>query len=135
MAIIKINTENLMRGRVSISRKKQEDDSIVVYGILSTHDYIESIHTIETERYLLLGVQVFQEDFGTNDYDIKYSFSADNLVIKDDYVPDEVKVLIEYELYKDEDKEYFHADNFEEAIEIYNELVSSDEGDDEDYGY
>ena len=109
---------------------------IETFGILATHDYIEHIDTIETERYLLSEVDVYQEDFGSNDYNIVYSFKANNLIIKDDYIPDKVKEVIEYELYKDENEEYFHADNFEDGLEKYEEMFNfsndyhDNEGDD-----
>ena len=50
---------------------------------------------------------------------IKYSFIADEIIIKDDYVPDECKVLIEDELFEEEDDQLFHARNFEKGINEY----------------
>lgn len=126
MAVVKINAERFVKGKVSITRKKEygETNAIVIYGVLSTHEYIEQISVIETERYYLGGVDIFQEDFGSNDYNIIYHFRADNLIIKDDYIPDKVKLVIEYYLYKDEEEEYFHADNFEYGLEEYEELFN-----------
>lgn len=136
MAVIKINADRFVKGKVSISRKKDElidgKNAITIYGILVTHDYIEQIDIVETERYYLDGVDVYQEDFGSNDYNIVYYFKADNLAIKEDYIPDEVKYVIEDELYKDENEEFFHADNWEYGLERYNELFNFDinKGDD-----
>lgn len=127
MAQIKINTETFVNGRLSISRASSpteiDEFNIETVGILSTHPYFPEIHTIESERYLLTGVEVVQEDFGSNDYNIKYTFTAENLIVKDDYVPEECKYLIENEMYSDEDDELFHSFNFEEGIDKYNELM------------
>lgn len=138
MAVIKINAEKFVKGKVSITRKKEYDGNsdnnyiIATYGVLSTHDYIEQINIIETERYYLHGIEVYQEDFGSNDYNIIYHFRADSLVIKDDYIPEKVKYVIEHYLYEDEEEEYFHADNFEYGLEMYEELFNFNlKGDDE----
>lgn len=126
MAQIKINTEIFVNGKCSITRVPDpteiDEFNTSVFGILSTHPYFEEIHTIETERYLLTGVEVQQEDFGSNDYNIKYTFTAEDLIVKDDYVPEECKYLIENEMYSDEDNELFHSFNWEEGIDRYNEL-------------
>lgn len=126
MAQIKINTEIFVNGKCSITRVSDptevDEFNTSTVGILSTHPYFEDIHTIETERYLLTGVEVQQEDFGSNDYNIKYTFTAEDLIIKDDYVPEECKYLIENEMYSDEDNELFHSFNWEEGIDRYNEL-------------
>lgn len=122
MAQIKINEKTFINGFCSISRGRDVEkpgSPIVTVGILSTHEYFPKINTIETERYYIVGVDVYQEDFGTNDYLIKYSFIADEIIIKDDYVPDECKVLIEDELFEEEDDELFHARNFEKGINEY----------------
>ena len=126
MAQIKINTEIFVNGKCSITRisdpTEVDEFNTSTVGILSTHPYFDDIHTIETERYLLTGVEVQQEDFGSNDYNIKYTFTAEDLIVKDDYVPEECKYLIENEMYSDEDNELFHSFNWEEGIDRYNEL-------------
>ena len=126
MAQIKINTEIFVNGKCSITRVSDptevDEFNTSTVGILSTHPYFEDIHTIETERYLLTGVEVQQEDFGSNDYNIKYTFTAEDLIVKDEYVPEECKYLIENEMYSDEDNELFHSFNWEEGIDRYNEL-------------
>jgi hypothetical protein len=78
-------------------------------GILSTHRYFEEISQIETRRYVLKGVEVFQEDFGSDDHQIAYSFTAKELIVKgiDEnneslFSYEEIK-KIESELYSDED--------------------------------
>ena len=119
MAIIRINNEDKNRfGKLSFERTiRYADDGnsktgyFLIQGILATHDYIEDIDTIETERYKLTGVSVHTESFGSNEFDILYHFTCDNLIIKDEYLPEEVLVLLEeIEIDKEiEDKQYYHG--------------------------
>ena len=132
MAQIKINKDRFVEGKFTVKQRLVEDEkgngNVVVHGIFSTHDYIEELNTLESERYLLLGVKVFEETFGTNDYEITYEFTAESLTIKDDYVPDKVKAVVEADLYQDEAKEYFHSANWEIAEQIYDDIVNGEEG-------
>ena len=132
MAQIKINKDRFVEGKFTVKQRLVEDEkgngNVVVHGIFSTHDYIEELNTLESERYLLLGVKVFEETFGTNDYEITYEFTAESLTIKDDYVPDKVKAVVEADLYQDETKEYFHSANWEIAEQIYDDIVNGEEG-------
>ena len=132
MAQIKINKDRFVEGKCTVKQRLVEDEkgngNVVVHGIFSTHDYIEELNTLESERYLLLGVKVFEETFGTNDYEITYEFTAESLTIKDDYVPDKVKAVVEADLYQDEAKEYFHSANWEIAEQIYDDIVNGEEG-------
>ena len=132
MAQIKINNDRFVEGKFTVKQRLVEDEkgngNVVVHGIFSTHDYIEELNTLESERYLLLGVKVFEETFGTNDYEITYEFTAESLTIKDDYVPDKVKAVVEADLYQDEAKEYFHSANWEIAEQIYDDIVNGEEG-------
>ena len=132
MAQIKINKDRFVEGKFTVKQRLVEDEkgngNVVVHGIFSTHDYIEELNTLESERYLLLGIKVFEETFGTNDYEITYEFTAESLTIKDDYVPDKVKAVVEADLYQDEAKEYFHSANWEIAEQIYDDIVNGEEG-------
>ena len=132
MAQIKINKDRFVEGKFTVKQRLVEDEkgngNVVVHGIFSTHDYIEELNTLESERYLLLGVKVFEETFGTNDYEITYEFTAESLTIKDDYVPDKVKAVVEADLYQDEAKEYFHSANWAIAEQIYDDIVNGEEG-------
>ena len=132
MAQIKINKDRFVEGKFTVKQRLVEDEkgngNVVVHGIFSTHDYIEELNTLESERYLLLGVKVFEETFGTNDYEITYEFTAESLTIKDDYVPDKVKAVVEADLYQDVAKEYFHSANWEIAEQIYDDIVNGEEG-------
>lgn len=83
MAKILLNDEFEMNGKLSISRTLNESgDGFIVTGTFATHLYIEDIHTLESARYKVYGVEVFQEMFGSDDYDIVYNFQATMLKIK-----------------------------------------------------
>lgn len=124
MALIRINKapENKF-GKVSIDRERVQnqqtgENEIITTGVLSIHDYIEDIHEIETERYIVSGVDVYKESFGTNDNSIYYHFFADGISVKEEHVPDDVLwALEELELEKElKDKEYFHSYFTEEGL-------------------
>lgn len=83
MAKIILNDEFEVNGKLSISRTLNEQgDGFIVTGTFATHLYIEDIHTLESPRYKVYGVEVFQEMFGSDDYDIVYNFQATILKIK-----------------------------------------------------
>lgn len=83
MATIMINDELKVNGKLSISRQlNEEGDGFIITGSFATHLYIEDIHMLESPRYKLYGVEVFQEMFGSDDYDIVYNFQAISLEIK-----------------------------------------------------
>lgn len=138
MAQVKINKERFVEGRFTVKQRVVDTDEmiidkdgnevpkqeIVIHGIFSTHDYIEELDILESERYLIQGVHVFEETFGTNDYEIIYEFTADSFTVKKDYVPDKVKVIVEANLYQDENTEYFHSVNWNIAEEIYDDIIN-----------
>lgn len=84
MAKIKItndkNEEILVNGRMTFKVSKAIDndgeDLIICLGQLTTHKYFEEIRKIETDRYILENVEVTDETFGTNDFDILYDFQV-----------------------------------------------------------
>ncbi len=90
LALLRVNGENKnMFGALTFDREAVMDPDTgkllgtSINGILAIHDYIEEIHTIESERYLLNDVTVYKESFGSNEYMILYHFIADDLEIKD----------------------------------------------------
>ena len=134
MANIKVNKEKFVKGKLTIERSAIEIEgelTIETRGIFTTHDYFEEIHTLESERYLLQGITVYKESFGSNDYDIGYEFMVKNLIVKDDYIPEEIKAVIETSEYQDEETEYFHSDNWESALDIYEKLISNNREEEE----
>lgn len=138
MANIKVNKEIFVNGKLAIEREAIENESgentIVTKGAFTTHDYFEEIHTLESERYLLQNIEVYKEHFGSNDYDIGYEFLIGSLTIKEDYIPQEIKNLIEAIKYEDEQEEYYHSKNWESALDLYEKIlreVSGSEGGEE----
>lgn len=131
MATIKVNKEIFVEGKLTVERTlvKGENNSnrVIISGGFTTHDYFEEIQTLESERYLLQNVEVHKEYFGSNDYDIGYEFIAGNLTIKEDYIPQEIRNLIEYMNYKEENAEYFHSKSWEKALDAYEELSEESE--------
>ena len=117
MALIRVNgnEENLL-GAVSFDRQMAYDEvgeptGMVISGLLATHEYIEEIYEIESERYLLTDVSVYKESFGSNEYMILYYFTAKDLTVKQDVVDDDIKWLIEEDTIAEEikNREWYHA--------------------------
>lgn len=137
MAIIKINKEKTNRfGKVSFNRELQFSDDpdpkpyFLIRGLLVMHDYVANINEIETERYLLKNVSVYSESFGSNEFNIAYSFEADYLEIKDEYLPEDVVLLLEEQQIDDEiESELFHGYSMEKALKLAKERFEKDEGD------
>lgn len=125
MALIRINGETENRfGKLSFTRERIKnnetlENEILISGTLSTHEYIEEILSIESERYILNGVDVYHESFGSNDIDIYYSFFANEIIIKDEHVPEDILWAIEENEIEKEinDKQYFHTYAFNEGME------------------
>lgn len=105
MATIKINNSIEVKGKVSfthsayLNKEKQQWEDNGVEGTLVTHQYLDDIHTIETDRFLLSDCTVYVEAFGSDDFDITYKFIADSCIVKDDPLSKE-------EIQKIEDKKY-----------------------------
>lgn len=112
MAKIIINNENEVNGKLSISRRLVSNDNIEVTGQLATHRYFEEIDYIESERYILTGVKIIEEEFGSNDFDILYTFKAKYLDIKggETNLPEYVIEEIEKKEYFNENKELIHKE-------------------------
>lgn len=137
MAVIKINKEKTNRfGKVSFNRDLQLTDDpepklyFLIRGLLVMHDYVDNISEIETERYLLKGVSVYSESFGSNEFNIAYSFEAQDLVIKDEYLPEEIVLLLEEQQIDEEiETELFHGYSIEKGLKLAKERFEGDEGD------
>jgi hypothetical protein len=84
MAEIIINDDKLVKGMMSINRQldlSKNPPMLTIAGQLQTHRYFDEITSIESERYRVKGVTVFQESFGSDDFNIIYSFLADSLEV------------------------------------------------------
>lgn len=128
MAKIKItndkNEEILVSGRMTfkVSKAMDEngDDIMICLGQLTTHKYFEEIQKIETDRFILENVEVTDETFGTNDFDILYEFQVHNFgwTIKENYLSEETIKTIEEEEYKNDEGDKFIAFNRGETLWI-----------------
>lgn len=110
MAKIKITTTDgktlETQGQMTVSLDKTTDGDIVCIGKLALHQYIEEIEKIESNRYLLTGVDVYKEVFGTNDFNILYEFTLTEegeFTVKDETLSEEEIDSILNEMYLNED--------------------------------
>lgn len=110
MASIVINNKITAKGKVSVSRTlNEEKDGFIITGAFSSHLYYEDIKSLETSRFKVSGIEVYQESFGSDDFNINYYFIAKKLTLKDvmnDGIGfilygEEMK-MIENEMYKNE---------------------------------
>ena len=145
LALLRVNGENKnMFGALTFDREAVMDPDTgkllgtSINGILAVHDYIEEIHTIESERYLLNDVTVYKESFGSNEYMILYHFVADDLEIKEDVLDEDIKWLIEEESIEREikDREWYHAyaarEAYAEAEKLAQKYKEREEEENED---
>lgn len=109
MALILINDEDrVFNGRLSVTRSlvELEDGSyqVVVQGQLATHRYFEDITSIESKRYQLEEIEVYQENYGSEDFDIVYSFRAGYFRVKsgESHLDDEEIEEYENEIYNED---------------------------------
>lgn len=113
MSMIKITTEDnkehLIKGRLTFRVEKVEDEhgnvELITRGKMTTHYYFEDIKKIETDRYVLKDIDVYAEEFASNDFDILYNFLIDDYDVKGGItnLSQEIISKIEEEEYKNED--------------------------------
>ena len=98
-----------MTFKVSKVVDENGDESMVCFGQLTTHKYFEEITKIETDRFVLNNVEVTEETFGTNDFNILYEFQVNNYGwdIKENYLSEETIKAIEKEEYKNDEGDYY----------------------------
>lgn len=106
-----IQVEGRMTFKVSKAIKEDGTDTMICLGQLATHKYFEEITKIETDRFILENVEVTDEIFGTNDFNILYEFEVHNYgwTIKEDYLSEETIKKIELEEYKDDEGNNYMA--------------------------
>lgn len=124
MARLLITTEEgkemKVNGHVTFEMEKVysqelEDDIVITRGKLAIHEYIEDISMIETDRFILMGVDVVKEVFGTNDYNILYEFelvTETGFKVKPEYLTEEQRKSIELEDYFEEESNKIFNPNF-----------------------
>lgn len=106
-----------VNGQITFSDQliELEDNKRGIYisGKMTTHLYIDNIDKIETHRYILTGVNVIRETFGSNDFDILYEFEAKDFIVKNGVtnLSNELIDSIEREIYKDEESDKWEGDD------------------------
>ena len=56
---------------------------LVFYGVLTlSGDYVQNINLIETDRYVIGGIDVYKEEFDSESDDIVYLFNATGIEVK-----------------------------------------------------
>jgi hypothetical protein len=85
MADIIVNDNQVVKGKMTITRTldiAKEPPVLTIVGQLETHRYFEEITVLETERYIVKGITVVQESFGSEDFNVVYTFMADSLEVR-----------------------------------------------------
>lgn len=98
------------QGKMTFETVKRFDEDGEVYfetiGQLAIHEYIDHIECIESARYLLKGVDVYREVFGTDDFNILYEFRLEegaDVEIKESNLDEEKLQLLKLKEYSNED--------------------------------
>jgi hypothetical protein len=84
MAEIIVNDEKIVNGRMTITRSldiSKNPPVLTIVGQLETHRYFEEITILESARYRVEGITVVQESFGSDDFNIVYTFAANSLEV------------------------------------------------------
>lgn len=76
MAKISVNDEFVVNGVLTVKRFITDEDEIVIAGTFACHYYFEEITKLETFRYSITGVEVKEEIFEADNFDIIYNFNA-----------------------------------------------------------
>lgn len=82
MARVSINDEYIVNGKITVRRFYNENGDLITAGTFATHYYVEEINKLETYRYSITGIEVKEEVFASDDFDIVYSFIAENIDIR-----------------------------------------------------
>lgn len=85
MSKVKINNSITVDGKFTIevfADKNSKPTTIYKRGIFETNKYIEEISSLENERYLITGIDVYKEIYGSEDDVISYEFSFSSMVIQ-----------------------------------------------------
>ena len=81
MAKLIVNNKFELNGKITV-RRTLENENLIIVGSLATHYYLEEITSLETDRFIIYKIEVFEEVFGSDDFDILYNFKARILKIK-----------------------------------------------------
>ena len=98
------------QGKMTFEAIKREDENGESYfetiGQLAIHEYIADIEKIESARYILEGVDVYREVYGTDDFNILYEFrliDGIDITVKESNMSAEKIKAIKLKEYNDED--------------------------------
>ena len=75
---IRVNDTFETYGLLSVNMKK-ENGTLITEGMLKTHLYLEDITELECDRFLITGVDVQAESFGSTDPFIVYYFIFEDM--------------------------------------------------------
>lgn len=133
MANIIINNRISANGKLSASRQLNETrDGFIITGVFASHLYYEDIKSLESSRFKVSGVQVYQESFGSDDYDILYHFVADKFILKDTMQDGIGYILYGSEMKQIEDEMYKNDHPILGGIgEEYKDMYVKDEEEDD----
>lgn len=101
-------------GKMTFESIKREDETGDAYfetvGHLAIHEYISDIDEIESARYLLQGVDVYREVFGSDDFNILYEFrlldGLDVTIKTESLSADKIKKIKEEEYAEEDSKKW-----------------------------
>jgi hypothetical protein len=82
MAQVVVNDNEVVNGKFTVGRRMDESKNLIIEGQFLTHRYFEDIVTLESDRYKIEDVEVFQESFGSDDFSIVYLFTAGRITVK-----------------------------------------------------
>lgn len=103
MAKVSVNDEYVVNGVLTVKRfiEDKETNTIGITGTFACHYYFEEIHKLETYRYSITGIEVQEEVFSSDNFDIVYNFTAEAIDNKQgiSYLTNEEIEKIEKEIY------------------------------------
>lgn len=69
-----INKQILAQGEMTVQQVLTKEGTIVIQGIMTLDKYIEEIEEIDTDLFVIVGVTVIKETFGTKEKKVVYEF-------------------------------------------------------------
>lgn len=81
MSQFKVNNKIIVEGKMTVEQAAV-DSVLKVSGVFASETYIDDIKQLECERYIVTGVNVYAEVFGSEEPEIAYHFIASALKLK-----------------------------------------------------
>ena len=78
MSLVKVNDNQITEGKFSIEIWADTSSKPIILhkrGVFETNIYIDEITSLENERYLVQGIQVYKEAFGSEEDTVSYEFT------------------------------------------------------------